>query len=116
MGAPFESVLGFLGRSTKDKGVDGMESFLDAVGAISLIVLILIGLVAGWIAGQLTGRNTVGYMLLGVVGAVALPFVLAAFGIGIIAAGGLLVLLIVAAIGAIALIALGQLIFGERRR
>ncbi len=93
-----------------------MEGFLDAVGAFSLIVLIVIGLLAGWVAGQITGRNTVGYMLLGIIGAVALPFVLAALGIGIIAAGGLLVLLIISAIGAIVLIAIGQMIFGRSRR
>ena len=92
-----------------------MEGLLDALGAISLTVLVVIGLVAGWIAGKATGRNTVGYMILGVVGAVALPFVLAALGIGIIAVGGLLVLFIVAAIGAAILVALGRWIMGERR-
>lgn len=92
-----------------------MEGFFDALGAISLTVLILIGLVAGWIAGMVTGRNTIGYMILGVVGAVALPFLLAALGIGIIAVGGLLVLFLVAAIGAAILVALGRWILGERR-
>ena len=92
-----------------------MEGFLDALGAISLAALVIIGLVAGWIAGQLAGRKTLGYMVLGVAGAVALPFVLAALGIGILAAGGLLLLLVVAAIGAAILVALGRLVFGERR-
>lgn len=91
-----------------------MENLLDALGAISLAVLVIVGLLAGWIAGQLAGRNTLGYMLLGVVGAVALPFVLAALGLGIVAAGGLLVLLLVAAVGALILIALGRMIFGRR--
>ena len=92
-----------------------MEGLLDALGAISLTVLVVIGLIAGWIAGKATGRNMIGYMVLGVVGAVALPFVLAALGLGIIAVGGLLVLFIVAAVGAAILVALGRWIMGERR-
>jgi uncharacterized membrane protein YeaQ/YmgE (transglycosylase-associated protein family) len=92
-----------------------MEGFLDALGAISLSVLVIIGLVAGWIAGQVTGRNMLGYMILGVVGAVALPFILAALGIGIVAVGGLIFLFIIAAIGAAILVAIGRAIFGEKR-
>jgi uncharacterized membrane protein YeaQ/YmgE (transglycosylase-associated protein family) len=92
-----------------------MEGFFDALGVVSLVVLVLIGLGAGWIAGRLTGRNMAGYMALGVAGAVLLPILLAAVGIGVLAAGGLLVLLVVAAVGAAVLIALGQLMFRERR-
>lgn len=92
-----------------------MEGFLDALGTISLTVLVVIGLVAGWIAGRVTGRNTVGYMLLGVAGAVALPFVLVALGIGVLALGGVLLVFMVAAVGALVLIVIGRAIFGERR-
>jgi uncharacterized membrane protein YeaQ/YmgE (transglycosylase-associated protein family) len=92
-----------------------MEGFLDALGAVSLTALILVGLIGGLIAGKLTGRNTLLYVVVGVVGAIALPFLLAAIGIGVVAAGGLLLLLLVSAIGAIALIAICQLLFGERR-
>ena len=92
-----------------------MEGFLDALGAISLTVLVVIGLVAGWVAGRVTGRNTAGYMILGVAGAVLLPFVLAALGIGIVALGGILLVFAIAAVGAAVLIALGRAIFGERR-
>jgi uncharacterized membrane protein YeaQ/YmgE (transglycosylase-associated protein family) len=92
-----------------------MEGFLDALGAVSLTALVLVGLIGGLIAGWLTGRNTVLYVIVGVVGAIALPFLLAAIGIGVVAAGGLLLLLVVSAIGALALIAVYRLLFGERR-
>ncbi|MBM9594690.1 GlsB/YeaQ/YmgE family stress response membrane protein [Roseitranquillus sediminis] len=88
-----------------------MEAFLDTLGAISLIVLVLVGLLAGWIAASIAGRHRARYMILGVVGALALPFILAALGIGLIAAGGLLVLLIVAAIGAAIVLAIAKAIF-----
>lgn len=77
-----------------------MEAFLDTLGAVALIALVVVGLVAGAIAGAVAGRNKLLYLILGVVGAVALPFVLAALGVTVVAAGGLLLLLVVAAIGA----------------
>jgi uncharacterized membrane protein YeaQ/YmgE (transglycosylase-associated protein family) len=83
-----------------------MEAFLDTLGAVALIALVVVGLVAGAIAGAVARRNRLLYLILGVVGAVALPFVLAALGITVVAAGGLLVLLIVAAIGAALVLAL----------
>jgi uncharacterized membrane protein YeaQ/YmgE (transglycosylase-associated protein family) len=88
-----------------------MEAFLDALGAVSLTVLILVGLIAGWIAGALAGGSKLKYMALGVLGAVALPFILAALGVGLVAAGGLLVLLVVAAIGALIVLAIARKIF-----
>ena len=91
-----------------------MESFLDTLGAVALILLVLVGLAIGALAGFVAGRNRLLYLLLGVVGAVALPFILAALGVTIVAAGGLLVVLIVAAIGAALLLALGRAIFGRR--
>ena len=85
-----------------------METFFDIVGSVVLVFLILIGLVSGWIAGTITGRNRLVYMLLGVIGAIALPFVLAALGVGIVAAGGVLVILILSLLGAVLLIALAR--------
>ena len=90
-----------------------MEAFLDALGAVALILLILVGLAAGAIAGFVAGRNKLLYLVLGVVGAIALPFILAALGITAIAAGGLIVILIVAAIGAALVLAIGRAIFGK---
>ena len=77
-----------------------MEAFLDTLGVVALIALVVVGLVAGAIAGAVAGRNRLLYLILGVVGAVALPFILAALGVTVVAAGGLLLLLVVAAIGA----------------
>ena len=83
-----------------------MEAFLDTLGAVALIALVVVGLAAGAIAGAVAGRNRVLYLGLGVVGAVALPFILAALGVTVVAAGSLLLLLVVAAIGAALVLAL----------
>ena len=88
-----------------------MEAFLDALGAVSLTLLVLVGLLAGWLAAQIAGGHRLRYMLLGVAGALALPFVLAALGIGVLALGGLILLLIVAAIGAAIVLAVAKAIF-----
>jgi uncharacterized membrane protein YeaQ/YmgE (transglycosylase-associated protein family) len=83
-----------------------MEAFLDTLGAVALIALVVVGLAAGAIASAVAGRNRILYLILGVVGAVALPFILAALGVTVVAAGGLLLLLVVAAIGAALVLAL----------
>ncbi|WP_339636884.1 GlsB/YeaQ/YmgE family stress response membrane protein [uncultured Sulfitobacter sp.] len=83
-----------------------MEAFLDTLGAVALIALVVVGLAAGAIAGAVAGRNRLLYLILGVVGAVALPFILAALGVTVVAAGGLLLLLVVAAVGAALVLAL----------
>lgn len=93
-----------------------MEGFLDALGATALFLLVIVGAVAGLIAGFIAGRNKLLYVILGVVGAVALPFVLAALGVTVLAAGGLLVLLIVALVGAIIVLAIGRAIFGGDKK
>ena len=90
-----------------------MEAFLDTLGFVALSLLLVVGLLVGAIAGFVAGKNRVLYLILGVAGAFALPFILAALGVGLLAAGGLLVLLIVAAIGAALLLALGRAIFGR---
>lgn len=83
-----------------------MEAFLDTLGAVALIALVVVGLAAGAIAGAVAGRNRLLYLILGVIGAVALPFILAALGVTVVAAGGLVLLLAVAAIGAALVLAL----------
>jgi uncharacterized membrane protein YeaQ/YmgE (transglycosylase-associated protein family) len=83
-----------------------MEAFLDTLGAVALIALVVVGLAAGAIAGAVAGRHRILYLILGVVGAVTLPFILAALGVTVVAAGGLLLLLVVAAIGAALVLAL----------
>ncbi|MFC6641258.1 GlsB/YeaQ/YmgE family stress response membrane protein [Sulfitobacter profundi] len=64
-----------------------MEAFLDTLGAVALIALVVVGLAAGAIAGAVAGRHRILYLILGVVGAVALPFILAALGVTVVAAG-----------------------------
>ena len=92
-----------------------MEGFLDALGAVALIMLVLVGLAAGYIAGKVAGRNMALYLVVGVVAAIATPFILAALGIGVLAAGGILLLMVVAAVGAVVVLALVQALFGRKR-
>lgn len=90
-----------------------MEGFLDALGLVSLLALILIGALAGTLAGRIAGKNKLLYVLVGIVAAVATPFVLAAVGISIVAIGGVFLLLIVGLIGAAIVLALVRAIFGK---
>lgn len=91
-----------------------MEALMEIIGATALALLILIGAVAGTIAGKIAGRNMVLYVLAGIAGAVALPFVLAALGIGALLAGGVLVVFAVGAVGAVLLLALVRALTGQR--
>ena len=93
-----------------------MEAFVEAVGWTVFILLVLVGLVAGIIAGWVAGRDKVMYMILGVIGAVALPIVLVGLGVGLLAAGGILAVLFFALVGAVILLALGRAVFGTRRQ
>jgi uncharacterized membrane protein YeaQ/YmgE (transglycosylase-associated protein family) len=90
---------------------DQVEGFLDALGIVALVLLVGIGLLAGWLAGAVAGRRKGLYLLLGVAGAVAAPFILAALGVGILAAGSLVALVIVAALGAVLLLVLARVLF-----
>lgn len=91
-----------------------MEAFLNAIGVVALALLVAVGLAAGYIAGRIAGRNMPLYLVVGVVSAVATPFVLAALGIGVLAAGGLLLLLAVAAVGAVVVLVLVRALAGRR--
>jgi uncharacterized membrane protein YeaQ/YmgE (transglycosylase-associated protein family) len=90
---------------------EDMEGFWDALGTVTLVLLVVVGLLAGWLAGAVAGRRKGLYMLLGVVGAVAAPFLLAALGIGVLAAGGVIAILAVAAVGALLLLVLARMVF-----
>lgn len=77
---------------------------------MNLLWFILIGIAAGWLAGQIMkggGYGLVGDLIVGVIGALLGGFL---FGLLGIAAGGLLGSLITATIGAIVLIVLLRLI------
>lgn len=72
---------------------------------MSFIWFILIGAVAGWLAGQLLkggGFGLVGDIIVGVIGALIGGFLFSTFGVS--TGGGLLGSLIVATIGAVVLL------------
>jgi uncharacterized membrane protein YeaQ/YmgE (transglycosylase-associated protein family) len=77
---------------------------------MSLIWFLLIGLLAGWLAGKLMsggGFGLVGNMVLGVVGAVVGGHVLGLIGI---TGGGFIADLLVATFGAVGVLALVQVL------
>lgn len=77
----------------------------------SLIVLILVGLIAGWLAGKLvqgTGFGVIGDILIGIVGAFLGTWLLGMLGIFI--GGGLIAAIVNATIGAIVLLLVIRLI------
>ncbi len=81
---------------------------------MELLWFILIGLAAGWLAGQIMqggGYGLVGDLIVGVVGALLGGWL---FGLAGIAAAGLLGQLVVATLGAIVLILLLRLIRNKR--
>jgi uncharacterized membrane protein YeaQ/YmgE (transglycosylase-associated protein family) len=78
---------------------------------MELLWFLLIGLAAGWLAGQFMrggGFGVVGDILLGVVGAVVGGFLFRQLGLS--AGGGLIGALIVATIGAVVLLFLVRMI------
>ncbi len=77
---------------------------------MNFVWFLIIGVVAGWLAGQIMkggGYGLIGDLIVGVVGALLGGFL---FGLLGIAAGGLIGSLITATVGAIVLIALLRLI------
>ncbi|EYD72206.1 hypothetical protein [Limimaricola hongkongensis] len=78
-----------------------MEEVLQGIGIVALVVLALVGLAVGWLASLISGgRRRALYMGVGALAAMATPFVLAALGVTVLAAGGLLLVVVVALIGA----------------
>jgi len=77
---------------------------------MQILWFIIIGILAGWLAGQIMkggGFGLIGDLIVGVIGALIGGYVFSLMGI---AAGGLLGSLVVATIGAILLIALLRVI------
>ncbi|SEQ01080.1 hypothetical protein SAMN05428995_102303 [Loktanella sp. DSM 29012] len=91
-----------------------METFLDVVGALALILLALIGVVSGLIAAVITGGSKAKYVIAGVLGAVAFPFILAALGVTALAGAGLLLILFTGVVGAVILVVLVKALFGRK--
>lgn len=77
------------------------------MGIESIIVLLLVGAVAGWLAGKIVsgfGFGLVGNIVVGILGAFIASWILPRLGIGI--GGGILAAIIHATIGAVILLAL----------
>jgi uncharacterized membrane protein YeaQ/YmgE (transglycosylase-associated protein family) len=78
---------------------------------MEFIWFILVGLIAGWLAGQLMkggGYGMVGDIIVGIVGALLGGFLFSSLGVS--AGGGLVGAIVVATIGAVVLIFLLRLI------
>jgi uncharacterized membrane protein YeaQ/YmgE (transglycosylase-associated protein family) len=78
---------------------------------MNIVWFILVGLVAGWLAGQLMkggGFGVIGDIVIGIIGALIGGLLFSSLGVS--AGGGLLGAIIVATIGAVVLIALLRLI------
>lgn len=92
-----------------------MEEVLQTLGIVALILLALIGLLAGWIASRIAGgRNTALYLIVGLVAAVLAPFIAAALGLTALVASGLIAILFVALIGAAIVLVIVALLFRDR--
>lgn len=77
------------------------------MGIESIIVLLLVGAVAGWLAGKIVsgyGYGLIGNVVVGILGAFIASWILPRLGIGI--GGGILASIIHATIGAVILLAL----------
>ncbi|KFE33826.1 hypothetical protein [Thioclava atlantica] len=88
-----------------------MEHVFQAIGTVGVVLLVIAGLLAGWIASLLSGgRHKGAYLAIGVVAALATPFIAALVGGAMIAAGGLLAILAMALVGAVVVLIIGKLI------
>ncbi len=83
----------------------------------SLLVIIMVGLVAGWLAGKITrgaGYGLIGDLVVGLIGAFIGDWLLPRMGIHL--GTGLVVLIVNALIGAIVLLLLLRILTGGFRR
>jgi uncharacterized membrane protein YeaQ/YmgE (transglycosylase-associated protein family) len=91
-----------------------MEGVLQALGVIGLVLLAVIGLLAGLIASLVAGGDRGKYIVIGIAAAIAAPFVLALVGIGVIAAYGVAAILVAAIIGAGIVLLIVHVLSGDR--
>ena len=83
----------------------------------SLLVILLVGIVAGWLAGQVIeggGFGLIGDLLVGLIGAFIGDWLLPQLGIHL--GVGIVALIMNAFVGAVALLLMLRLLFGYRRR
>lgn len=81
------------------------------MGLESILILLIVGAIAGWLAGQIVsgyGFGLVGNIVVGIVGAFLASFLLPR--IGFMVNGGILAAIIHATIGAVILLALLRLV------
>jgi len=83
------------------------------MSAESLLIIVLVGIIAGWLAGQIvqgTGLGVVGDLIIGVVGAFIGSWLLPQLGIHL--GAGLLAAIVNATIGAVILLFVIRLVHG----
>src|SRR5690606_42150430 len=81
------------------------------MNAMSILVWLVVGLIAGWLAGEVTrgtGFGLVGNIIVGIVGAVLGGILLSALGVSV--SGGILIQILVAFLGALILLAIVNLV------
>ncbi|GAB1477633.1 GlsB/YeaQ/YmgE family stress response membrane protein [Paracoccaceae bacterium] len=81
------------------------------MGIESLVILLLVGAVAGWLAGQIVsgyGFGLIGNIVVGIVGAFVAAFLLPRLGFGF--GGGILASILHATIGAVILLGLIRIV------
>lgn len=81
----------------------------------ALIITLIVGAIAGWLAGLTvngTGFGLIGDIVVGVLGALIAGFLFPQFGITLTLGGGLLGLIIMAFIGAVILLVVVKVIKG----
>lgn len=87
-----------------------MEEVLGGLGFATLVVLALAGAVIGFALAKAMGRSGALGAVVGALAAMATPFLLAALGVTVLAAGGLLVVALVGAVGAAVIVGLVMLV------
>ncbi|SLN60588.1 hypothetical protein AQS8620_02736 [Aquimixticola soesokkakensis] len=89
-----------------------MDTLFSVLGGMGLLFLLAVGVLAGWIASLLNGgRHKLRYIAMGVVGALIFPLLLAVLGATVVAAGGLVLLVLSALVGAAILLVIAKLVF-----
>ena len=81
------------------------------MGIESLLVMLLIGAIAGWLAGKIVsgfGYGLLGNMVIGIVGAVVASYVLPRLGFGI--GGGVLSAIVTSTVGAVIVLVIVKLV------
>jgi uncharacterized membrane protein YeaQ/YmgE (transglycosylase-associated protein family) len=103
---------------TTQSHLNGSSALLMEVGMdislTSLVIWLLVGLIAGWLAGELwrgRGYGTFGNIALGIVGAVVGGVLLGALGVD---AGGFLGEVVQAVIGALVVLAVAGILRDQR--